>query len=312
MERYGIAMGGNIYSLRVAKRMTQEELSAVLCVSPAAVSKWERNLAVPSIEMLWAMADFFGCTIDELVGRGKERLCQAGAYDEERLRLVEVAEELLKCCEISRAQGLLAVDEEMKHYTGSSRFLPFAVHFFMEMFYKEMEFELVFRLLENYAETLPEEQRQEGRMVAAALRMITAGNAPELLQETLASYVGTEYRERLERRSREQQHKRTREEIIGNYQGKKPYSDKTVLLEELVSLGDFKIGAILGNLDNATLTAALCGASGELIARFLSNLSDLLLYFISEDIDSFQGTEEEMTEAQKRVLELASLVCADN
>lgn len=77
-------------------------------------------------------------------------------------------------------------------------------------------------------------------------------------------------------------------------------------------LGDFKIRAILGNLDNATLTAALCGASGELIARFLSNLSDLLLYFISEDIDSFQGTEGEMAEAQKRVLELAALVCADN
>ena len=78
MEHYGVAMGGKIYSLRMAKRMTQEELSAVLCISPAAVSKWERNLAVPSIEMLWALADFFGCTIDELVGRSENRLQQVG------------------------------------------------------------------------------------------------------------------------------------------------------------------------------------------------------------------------------------------
>lgn len=303
-------MGGKIYSLRMAKRMTQEELSAVLCISPAAVSKWERNLAVPSIEMLWALADFFGCTIDELVGRSENRLQQVGMYDEEKLQLAEVAEELLVCCEISRAKGLLAVEEEMKHYEGGSRFLPFGVRFFMEMFYKKMEFELVFQLLGNYAETLPEAERQEGRMIAAALRMIASGNAPEVLQEMLASYVGIGYWEKLQRRSREQ-HKRTREEVIGNYQGKKPYSDKTALLEELVSSEDFKIRAVLRNLDNATLAAALCGASGELVARFLSNLSDRLLYFISEDIDSFQGTEEEMAEAQKRVLELSALAGAE-
>jgi len=311
MEHYGVAMGGKIYSLRMAKRMTQEELSAVLCISPAAVSKWERNLAVPSIEMLWALADFFSCTIDELVGRSENRLQQVGMYDEEKLQLADVAEELLVCCEISRAKGLLAVEEEMKHYEGGSRFLPFGVRFFMEMFYKKMEFELVFQLLGNYAETLPETERQEGRMIAAALRMIASGNAPEVLQETLASYVGIGYWEKLQRRSREQQHKRTREEVIGNYQGKKPYSDKTALLEELVSSEDFKIRAVLRNVDNATLAAALCGASGELIARFLSNLSDRLLYFISEDIDSFQGTEEEMAEAQKRVLELSALVSAE-
>lgn len=304
-------MGGKIYSLRVAKQMTQEELSAVLCVSPAAVSKWERNLAVPSIEMLWALADFFDCTIDELVGRGESCLCQVGMYDEKRLRLAEVAEELLTCCELSRARGLLALEEEMKRYEGNSRFLPFSVHFFMEMFSEKMEFELIFRLLENYAEALPEEERQEGRMVATALRMIASGESPVVLQETVVSYVGIEYRERLEKKNGDLRHRKTREEIIGNYQGKKPHSDKTALLEELVSSDDFKIRAILRNLDNKALAAALCGASGELIVRFLSNLSDRLLYFISEDIDLFQGTEEEMAEAQKKVLELAALVRAD-
>lgn len=52
MERvkyHDVAIGGKIYSLRMAKQMKQEQLAAVLSISPAAVSKWERNLSKPSI-----------------------------------------------------------------------------------------------------------------------------------------------------------------------------------------------------------------------------------------------------------------------
>ena len=91
MEHHSIVIGGKIYSLRVAKGMTQEQLAAILCVSPAAVSKWERKLANPSIEMLWEMADYFECSIDELVGREEKRLAKVGIYNSEKLRLVEVA-----------------------------------------------------------------------------------------------------------------------------------------------------------------------------------------------------------------------------
>ena len=136
MEYNRITIGGKLYSLRVAKRMTQEQLAAVLCVSPAAVSKWERNLANPSIEMLWALADYFECSIDELVGREEKRLTKVGMYDNGTLRLVEVAEELLQCSEISRKQGLLALDDRMKVYEGESKFLPFAIHFFPAVIYE--------------------------------------------------------------------------------------------------------------------------------------------------------------------------------
>ena len=72
MEYPRITIGGKIYSLRVAKGMTQEQLAAMLCVSPAAVSKWERNLANPSIEMLWALADYFDVQIDYLLGKNDD------------------------------------------------------------------------------------------------------------------------------------------------------------------------------------------------------------------------------------------------
>lgn len=302
MEYNRITIGGKLYSLRVAKRMTQEQLAAVLSVSPAAVSKWERNLANPSIEMLWALADYFECSIDELVGREEKRLTKVGMYDNGTLRLVEVAEELLQCSEISRKQGLLALDDRMKVYEGESKFLPFAIHFFLQSFMKQMDFELTFHLLENYVETLTVEERREGYMIVQLLKRIASGENTELLKEVVASYVGVGYWKRVEDENRKAQGKRNRDEIIGKYQDKELHSSKTDLLERFESVGDFEIQVILRNLDSETLTAALSGASGKIVVRFLMNLSDRLLYFVSEDIDNWNGTEEEIMKAQRQVL----------
>jgi len=302
MEHHRVANGGKIYSLRVAKGMTQEQLAAILCVSPAAVSKWERNLANPSIEILWELADYFECSIDELVGREEKRLEKIGMYNSEKLRLVEVAEELLKCSEISRQEGLLALDDYMKKYKGESGFLSFAVHYFLQSFLKQMDNELIFRLLENYVTTLPVEEQREGRMIVHVLGEIASGAHPELLREIIASYVGVGYWEKLEDMKRGAQGKRTREEIIGKYKDKELFSEKTDLLERFEPVGDFEIRVILRNLDNETLTAALSGASGKIVGRFLLNLSDRLLYFVSEDIDRWNGTEEDILKAQRRVL----------
>lgn len=120
MEYHGIAMGGRIYALRMAKGMTQEQLAAALCVSPAAVSKWERNLANPNIEMLWTLADYFSCTIDELVGRTEDKLQQMGVYDKSKARMALVAEDLLKCCELARKEGLLALEEAARRAVSSA------------------------------------------------------------------------------------------------------------------------------------------------------------------------------------------------
>lgn len=311
MEHHGVAIGGKIYSLRVAKGMTQEQLAAILCVSPAAVSKWERNLANPSIEILWDLADYFECSIDELVGREEKRLAKVGIYNSEKMRLVEVAEELLKCSEISRQEGLLALDERRKEYEGESKFLSFAIHFFLQSFLKQMDNGLIFQLLENYVMTLPDEEQREGHMIVQVLEKIASGSHPELLREIIASYVGVGYWEKLEDTRRGEQGKRTRDEIIGKYKDKKQFSEKTNLLERFESVGDFEIQVILRNLDNEMLTAALNGASGKIVVRFLLNLSDRLLYFVSEDIDRWNGTEEEILKAQRKVLAVGGCFLAE-
>ena len=65
-------LGKNIYELRKAKAVTQEELAAELGVTAAAVSKWEKGATLPDVLMVCAIADYFGVTTDELLGRSRE------------------------------------------------------------------------------------------------------------------------------------------------------------------------------------------------------------------------------------------------
>ncbi len=305
MEYHRIYMGKRICSLRMAKGMTQEQLASVLCVSPAAVSKWERNLAVPSVELLWMLADYFGCTMDELVGRREEQLERVGVYDEEHLRLVAIADDLLRCGEISRQQGLLAMEQLIPDFQGDSEFLPFAIRYILQAFMKQMPVDRVVALLHNYAGTLPQEQ-MEGSMVVAALAAIVSGESEELIKETIASYVGMHYWEKI---VGDKSLQCRREEIMERYRNKRQYSAATGLLEDFAKLGDFELQTILRNLDNDTFTAAMCGVSGTVLVAFMANLADRLLAVIGEDIDRWNGTEEEIVAAQRQVMEIRKRCC---
>ena len=65
-------LGSFISALRRAQGLTQQEVADRLAVSNKAVSRWERDEAMPDILLLPAIADLFGVTVDELL-RG-ERL----------------------------------------------------------------------------------------------------------------------------------------------------------------------------------------------------------------------------------------------
>lgn len=302
-----VSLGGRLYSLRVANRMSQEQLAAVLCISPAAVSKWERDRSKPSIEMLWALADLFECSIDELVGRTLKQVERITPYDEKTFRLALIGEDLLKLSEISRAKGLLAMESYLPKLKGGSRFLAFAIPYVLNLYMAKLcpEPEAPFQFLENYAATLTEAERPEGKMITAALRKIFAGESQEILRELIASYIGIDYGKQSGKMGEMLQH--TRQEILDQYREQKPYSDKTNLLEELAGTGDFQLQLVLRDTDSATLTAALSGASGRVIQAFLANLSDRMLYFIHEDMKQWKGTEEEILSAQKNLLELGKL-----
>lgn len=68
-----MTLGENIRRYRKEKGITQEELAAFFDVSFQSISKWERGECYPDITMLPGLANFFGVTVDALLGMGDLR-----------------------------------------------------------------------------------------------------------------------------------------------------------------------------------------------------------------------------------------------
>lgn len=68
-----LSFGNTIKELRVKHGLSQEKLAEHLGVAPQSVSKWERNEGYPDITFLIPLAEFFGVTLDTLMGRDEAR-----------------------------------------------------------------------------------------------------------------------------------------------------------------------------------------------------------------------------------------------
>lgn len=63
-----LPIGDKLKSLRNRQGITQERLAEALGVSCQSVSRWELGACYPDLELLPALANYFGVTLDELVG----------------------------------------------------------------------------------------------------------------------------------------------------------------------------------------------------------------------------------------------------
>lgn len=68
-----IYFGETFKSLRKKKDLTQEQIADILCVSPQAISRWETESTYPDISLLPNIADFFGVTVDDMLGTDKTK-----------------------------------------------------------------------------------------------------------------------------------------------------------------------------------------------------------------------------------------------
>ena len=62
-------VGTNLKEWREEFTLSQRGLSAKTGISQGMISRWERGENLPSIRDLVTLADFYGITLDELIGR---------------------------------------------------------------------------------------------------------------------------------------------------------------------------------------------------------------------------------------------------
>lgn len=91
MDKY--RFGNYLTALRTERGLSQSELGEIVGVSNKAISKWENGEALPRLERLKALADYFSITVEELIngGQASDEALKAepdltprfGLYDEE-------------------------------------------------------------------------------------------------------------------------------------------------------------------------------------------------------------------------------------
>jgi transcriptional regulator with XRE-family HTH domain len=67
-------LGALISELRLDRNMNQKDLARILNVSVATISHYESEKNFPDVNMLVQIADFFGVSVDYLLGRTRIRM----------------------------------------------------------------------------------------------------------------------------------------------------------------------------------------------------------------------------------------------
>lgn len=62
-------------NLRLEKSISQQDIAASLGVDRSIVSHWERGTRIPSLDIAYALADYFDVSLDYLVGRSDDSTC---------------------------------------------------------------------------------------------------------------------------------------------------------------------------------------------------------------------------------------------
>lgn len=60
--------GNNLKQLRTSQQLTLEQLGEIFNVTKQTVSRWETGTRLPTIEVIYDIADYFNISIDSLVG----------------------------------------------------------------------------------------------------------------------------------------------------------------------------------------------------------------------------------------------------
>lgn len=89
-------------ALRKDKNLTQEQMAEIFNVSPQAISRWETGSTYPDITLLPIIADFFGLSIDDLLGSSQDKIKARVDYYMSEFQLAISKGHIQDCIELMR------------------------------------------------------------------------------------------------------------------------------------------------------------------------------------------------------------------
>lgn len=101
-------IGENIYELRKANKLTQEQLAEKLGVSEQAVSKWENGICSPDVSLFPRMAELFCVSIDRIFGFYRY------SYEDEVKKIIKSADDSM-----DTYKEIEIISEGLKRYPNS-------------------------------------------------------------------------------------------------------------------------------------------------------------------------------------------------
>ena len=82
-----------IRALRKEHGYSQEQMARKLHLTQGAISQWENGLTVPAADQLIALADVFGITVDDLLGREQQEIPPPPARDDVAALMADLSPE---------------------------------------------------------------------------------------------------------------------------------------------------------------------------------------------------------------------------
>ena len=82
-----------IRALRKEHGYSQEQMARKLHLTQGAISQWENGLTVPAADQLIALADVFGITVDDLLGREQQETPPPPARDDVAALMADLSPE---------------------------------------------------------------------------------------------------------------------------------------------------------------------------------------------------------------------------
>lgn len=82
--------GERVKELRLARNLMQVQLAKELGLAKQTVSNWENEYIQPSVETLWLVADYFGVSMDYLMGRDNKKYLEINGLSDKQLALVQM------------------------------------------------------------------------------------------------------------------------------------------------------------------------------------------------------------------------------